>query len=271
MAKASASLLKRRLDIAEIVRKKREVKVDELCELLSVSGVTIRQDLNYLEEQGYLKRSFGGAIYLSPESATSTKSSDNSQLFNQENSDIELVQQTLSFIQDGDCLFLGHGSLIRKLIPYLFTFKNLTLLVNDLNHVSLIKTFLPQSDVIVLGGSVDEIGVANDPACLGYLLKRYPVNLSIVEISFISSDNQLMISEHHLGKFYQDLFMRSSRNLVMLPQRMVQDENSAVGLLQDVNLAILSRSAMTEYHQQFLDNQFIQWAAHKKSIIYQRT
>ena len=64
LAKVNTSLLKRRLDIAEIVRKQGEVKVDELSELLNVSGVTIRQDLNYLEQQGYLKRSFGGAIYL---------------------------------------------------------------------------------------------------------------------------------------------------------------------------------------------------------------
>ncbi|STU98200.1 putative DEOR-type transcriptional regulator [Klebsiella pneumoniae] len=63
MAKPSTSLLKRRLDIAEIVRKNGEIKVDDLAEMLAVSGVTIRNDLNYLEQQGYLKRSFGGAIY----------------------------------------------------------------------------------------------------------------------------------------------------------------------------------------------------------------
>ncbi|MBJ4948293.1 DeoR/GlpR transcriptional regulator, partial [Salmonella enterica subsp. enterica serovar Agona] len=52
MAKPSTSLLKRRLDIAEIVRKNGEIKVDDLAEMLSVSGVTIRNDLNYLEQQG---------------------------------------------------------------------------------------------------------------------------------------------------------------------------------------------------------------------------
>ncbi len=47
VAKPSTSLLKRRLDIAEIVRKNGEIKVDDLAEMLSVSGVTIRNDLNY--------------------------------------------------------------------------------------------------------------------------------------------------------------------------------------------------------------------------------
>ena len=58
MARASSALLKRRLDIVEIVRKQGEVKVDELSDMLRVSNVTIRQDLTYLEQQGYLKRSF---------------------------------------------------------------------------------------------------------------------------------------------------------------------------------------------------------------------
>ncbi len=54
MAKPSTSLLKRRLDIAEIVRKRGEIKVDDLADMLAVSGVTIRYDLNYLEQHGYL-------------------------------------------------------------------------------------------------------------------------------------------------------------------------------------------------------------------------
>lgn len=58
----SSNLLKRRLKIAEIVATQGEIKVDDLSAQLGVSGVTIRGDLSYLEQQGYLKRSFGGAI-----------------------------------------------------------------------------------------------------------------------------------------------------------------------------------------------------------------
>lgn len=58
----SSNLLKRRLKIAEIVGLQGEIKVEDLSAQLGVSGVTIRGDLSYLEQQGYLKRSFGGAI-----------------------------------------------------------------------------------------------------------------------------------------------------------------------------------------------------------------
>ncbi|MFO5836879.1 DeoR family transcriptional regulator, partial [Klebsiella pneumoniae] len=54
MAKPSTSLLKRRLDIAEIVRKNGEIKVDDLAEMLAVSGVTVRNDLTYLLQHGFI-------------------------------------------------------------------------------------------------------------------------------------------------------------------------------------------------------------------------
>ncbi|WP_220018988.1 DeoR family transcriptional regulator [Gilliamella apicola] len=45
MARASSTLLKRRLDIVKIVRQNGEVNVDELSNQLKLSHVTIRQDL----------------------------------------------------------------------------------------------------------------------------------------------------------------------------------------------------------------------------------
>ncbi|MCV5533045.1 DeoR family transcriptional regulator, partial [Escherichia coli] len=56
MPRKSSNLLKRRLKIAEIVAAQGEIKVDDLSAQLGVSGVTIRGDLSYLEQQGYLKR-----------------------------------------------------------------------------------------------------------------------------------------------------------------------------------------------------------------------
>ncbi len=56
--------LRRRLQIADLVRKHGEITVEDLSRLLGVSSVTIRSDLNYLEEQGYLMRSAGKARHI---------------------------------------------------------------------------------------------------------------------------------------------------------------------------------------------------------------
>lgn len=54
----------RQNEILQIVNEGKRVQVTELSNLVGVSGVTIRQDLNFLEQEGYLKRVHGAAMSL---------------------------------------------------------------------------------------------------------------------------------------------------------------------------------------------------------------
>ncbi|MDF2152838.1 DNA-binding transcriptional regulator YciT [Vibrio sp. CAU 1672] len=54
----------RQNEILQIVNDRKRVQVTELAEMIGVSGVTIRQDLNFLEKEGYLKRVHGAAMAL---------------------------------------------------------------------------------------------------------------------------------------------------------------------------------------------------------------
>lgn len=54
-------LLPRQDEILKELDEKGHVLVQDLCEKLSVSSVTIRKDLNYLESLGLLFRNHGGA------------------------------------------------------------------------------------------------------------------------------------------------------------------------------------------------------------------
>lgn len=54
--------LQRQNDIIRLLKEKKELTVKELCAALFCSPATVRRDLAELEEQGLLKRSFGGAV-----------------------------------------------------------------------------------------------------------------------------------------------------------------------------------------------------------------
>ena len=54
--------LERRQAILSILNVRDTIRVAELSERLAVSDVTIRKDLAFLEEQGYLERTHGGAV-----------------------------------------------------------------------------------------------------------------------------------------------------------------------------------------------------------------
>lgn len=51
------SAIERRMEIVAIVNKNSSARVEDLAEAFSVSTVTIRQDLNFLEKNGYIIRS----------------------------------------------------------------------------------------------------------------------------------------------------------------------------------------------------------------------
>lgn len=54
----------RQNEILQLVNDRKRVQVTELSDVIGVSGVTIRQDLNFLEKEGYLKRVHGAAMAL---------------------------------------------------------------------------------------------------------------------------------------------------------------------------------------------------------------
>jgi len=54
----------RQNEILQIVNDRKRVQVTDLSNIIGVSGVTIRQDLNFLEQQNYLKRVHGAATAL---------------------------------------------------------------------------------------------------------------------------------------------------------------------------------------------------------------
>lgn len=237
----SSALLKRRLDIAEMVRKNGEVKVDELSDVLRVSNVTIRQDLTYLEQQGYLKRSFGGAIYISPEgSANSSTIVSATYTTNNisDSFDIDLVKNCVNYINDGDTLFLSHGNLIRKLIPFLHHKKSLRFIMNDINNAQLVKEF-SDAEVILIGGVLLEGNILQNHKTISFILNQFSISHFIVELAAINTDNQLVIENLEQQKTYQQVLKIADHIIGILPQRVFLNESYSIGKLKNINVAIL--------------------------------
>ena len=58
---------KRRQDIIHYLMKNGIVSVNHLIEIMKESPATIRRDLTFLEENGYISRSRGYAKYIQPD------------------------------------------------------------------------------------------------------------------------------------------------------------------------------------------------------------
>lgn len=123
-----ATLHDRQQEIVSILRQNSSAKVTELSQLLGVSKVTIRSDLDALEESGYIERIRGGAVLrdnyriLTPALAERAKVNEPAKE--------RIARRAAEMIHDGDLILLDDSTTTMYMVPYLKKRKNLTIVTN---------------------------------------------------------------------------------------------------------------------------------------------
>jgi DeoR/GlpR family transcriptional regulator of sugar metabolism len=138
----------RREKIKDLLKEDGSAKVINLARIFRVSEVTIRQDLEKLEKDGYITREHGGAFLKSLEDNLRSFT-----LLNRDNMDRKAVigRMAAGFIDNGDTIILDSGSTTTEIAKNLSGKKNLTVITNALN-IALILGAEPGIEVIVTGG-----------------------------------------------------------------------------------------------------------------------
>lgn len=131
-----------------MIREDGHAKVFQLSKIFKVTEVTIRQDLEKLEKDGFIEREHGGAylknIGLNVKNFT---------LQNQENltEKAAIAQKAMEFIHEGDTIILDSGSTTTEIAKLIAGFKNLTVITNSLN-IALILGVDPGINLVITGG-----------------------------------------------------------------------------------------------------------------------
>jgi len=142
--------LARRNEIIDMITRKRTVKNSELMERFDISIETVRRDLEYLEQQGYLRRVYGGAV------ATASLSSEQeyavrTKLRSEEKNAI--AAEAAKLIAPEDSIYLGVGTTIQAMAPYIKNMGSITVFTNALRTaVELSES--PTCSVILPGGQL---------------------------------------------------------------------------------------------------------------------
>jgi len=138
----------RRDKILELIREDGHAKVTNLSRIFKVTEVTIRQDLESIEKDGFIIREHGGA-YLKDIDMNVR----NFELQNKDNmAEKQLIaRKALEFIQDGDTIILDSGSTTTEMAKLISGYRNLTIITNALN-IAIILGAQTGINVVVTGG-----------------------------------------------------------------------------------------------------------------------
>lgn len=148
MKKTQSIVSKRRSEILQLLKKNKNIKNDELAELLHTSPLTIRRDLQALEEDGLVKRFYGGAILLDEQSQIES----NLDILNDSISRKHAIAKyAASIIEDGDTIFINSSSTALLILQYL---ENKRVVVVTNNGKALQMPLPVNIDLVLTGGQV---------------------------------------------------------------------------------------------------------------------
>jgi DeoR/GlpR family transcriptional regulator of sugar metabolism len=118
--------------------------VNELSAMLKVSAVTIRQDLNFLESEGLLKRVHGGAVLEDADDLTNRLG------FNYDKK-VRIARKAADLVNDGDTILIESGSTNALLARELIRKKNVTIITTN---AFIARQFRKneQTSIILMGG-----------------------------------------------------------------------------------------------------------------------
>ncbi|MFJ7972589.1 DeoR/GlpR family DNA-binding transcription regulator [Psychrobacillus sp. NPDC096389] len=135
--------------ILEELTQKGKVEILELVDLLAVSAMTVRRDLDELEKQKKLIRTHGGAAL--PQ-AIIAEQSYNQKLSEAHAQKVEIAEIAVGLIKDGMRILLDSGTTTFEIARRLKTRKTLTIVTNDIKIAA--ELVDSQLEVILLGGKI---------------------------------------------------------------------------------------------------------------------
>ena len=104
----SITLHDRQQEIIKILRHQTSAKVSELSESLGVSKVTIRNDLDILEETGFIERVRGGALLKDGYQIHTPDLAERAKI--NENAKYRIARRAAEMVQDGDLILLDDST-----------------------------------------------------------------------------------------------------------------------------------------------------------------
>lgn len=136
--------------ILEALQKNGSIEVSDLSRILKVSSVTIRKDLDILEEKKLLYRTHGGAILGDP--YISTRHVQEKKNIHPEEKE-RIGKKAAELISPGDAIIIASGSTICSMAKSIPSNTKLTVITSAMNVAGELLD-KPDVEIIQLGGTV---------------------------------------------------------------------------------------------------------------------
>ena len=175
--------------IINLLNEKGIIKVSDITDIINVTEMTVRRDLQELDRKGLLKRIHGGAKLnqVNIEKELSHKEKQNINI----DSKIDIAKKICRLINEGDSIFLGTGTTIEIVYDYI----DVNYLKIVTNSIYVFNKFVNDQryELILIGGSYRSRTGAFVGSIANDTLSKIKINKSFIGVNGIF-DNKVFNS-----------------------------------------------------------------------------
>jgi DeoR family transcriptional regulator of aga operon/DeoR family fructose operon transcriptional repressor len=202
--------VERRLKILDRVAQEQTIAVAELAREFNVSEMTIRRDIHRLERDGFVRRTYGGAI---AHAVRSVEVGFNARMLQHSVEKRLIGREAARLAGDARVLFLGTGTTAEQFARYLVPRPDLTVITASLSIASLLGT--RHMKTVVVGGTVRQ----DELSCVGPLaidgVRRYNTELAVVGAGGISARRGITELEDAETEVFRAALEQTDRAMVI--------------------------------------------------------
>lgn len=176
--------IERKSEILATLQREKSVLVAELSQKYNVTEETIRRDLDKLEKEGYIKKTYGGAV-LSENTSVEIPFKIRERTNKKEKQMI--ARLVLGVIEDGESIMLDSSSTSLMVARNLKQYRKLTVITNSV-EILLELSNCKNIKVISTGGELRESALSLGGRQAEQMLLRYNVDKAVLSCKGVSMD-----------------------------------------------------------------------------------
>lgn len=233
----------RRAEIIELLSKNGSVRVSELSKMYSISEVTVRSDLEYLESQGQLSRVHGGAVGTGKLYANMDLSE---RYMTNAASKRALAAAAQELIENNDTIMMNAGTTLAYVLHAIQGKKNISIVTNSIQNALEISSY-PGVSVTLLGGEIDskyQFTYGNDATSQ---LSKYHASKCILSVDGISAKDGLTLYYANEAGIVRGMIESSDEVIVVADStKLGRSAFSRVGNLEDIDVLVTGKKDSSE-------------------------
>jgi DeoR family transcriptional regulator, fructose operon transcriptional repressor len=241
--------------IKDMLMTEKHVDVSQLSRIFTVSEVTIRRDLEKLDKDGFLIKTYGGAVlneesYALPDFMGTRESADEGE----SNEDKKMIGRIAAdMIELGEAIFLSPGSTCLEIAKNLYN-KKATVVTNDLNIGLALKDCVGIKTIVTGGDLIQSSGIL-----VGHfsqtVLKGIFINKAFIGVKGVNIESGYTVDSYEESIIIKTVVGISAEAIIVADH--TKFGRTAFAGLGDLTMAkkvITNRQVSSDYKKFFFEN-----------------